>query len=438
MPVLTRIREVVKSKAVRVVQRARGFKRNTVGGVAATVAILSPALIGGIGLGGEAGYWYLTQRKVQNAADVMAHGAAKRLTAGADQAGLETIAAFLAEQAQIPPGAANIEVHRPPVSGGFVEDNNAVEIVVTETVPRMFSAMYSNDPVPITARAVATARSPGRGCVLALSDTQNNAISVTGAGSMFLITCDLISNGPDVSVAADAPGLLLSAGCVRAAGSAQLPFAPTLDCGPAVQNANATVDPFAGVAEPIATGTCEDGTVGADFQFTTVTPVEPHASGMSAIRYCNGLSLRGNVTLNPGLYIVEGGNFDINPAAFINAPGVTFYLRDGVNLTVDGSAALNLSPPTFGTYAGITVFGSRAATTAVHNLNGNFSTILDGAIYAPASRIAMSGTATTSFIGCTQVIGDTVAFTGSFAMTLHCLFPPAQTIEVAGTAQIVE
>jgi hypothetical protein len=241
-----------------------------------------------------------------------------------------------------------------------------------------------------------------------------------------------------VSVSANTPGFTLSAGCVRTSGSADLPAAPTLDCGPAVENSNTQADPFATVAEPVATGACQDGAVGEDFQFTTVTPVEAHASGMLAIRYCNGLSLRGNVTLNPGLYIVEGGNFDINPGAFVNAPGVMFYLRDGVNLTIDGSAALNFSPPVFGTYAGIVVFGSRDATAAVHRLNGNFSTILDGAIYAPSSRVEMSGTATTSFVGCTQVIGDTVAFTGIFSMTLHCLFPPAQTIEVAGTAQIVE
>ena len=59
-------------------RRFRSFRRDTFGGVAAIVAITSPVLIGAMGLGGEAGYWYLTQRKVQNAADVAAHAAALR------------------------------------------------------------------------------------------------------------------------------------------------------------------------------------------------------------------------------------------------------------------------------------------------------------------------------------------------------------------------
>lgn len=438
MSVLTQIRKAAISTARRVAGRALGFRRNTVGGVAATVAILSPALIGSIGLGGEAGYWYLTQRKMQNAADVMAHGAAKRLAGGADQTGLESIAAFLAEQAQVPPGASTIEVNRPPHNGAFIEDINAVEIIVTETVPRMFSAMYSTEPVPITARAVASARSPGTGCVLALSETEDDAITISGTAGITLINCEMISNGPNVSVDSGGASLALSAACVRTSGTADLPAFTILDCGDAIENANATPDPFAGVAEPVATGACQDSSVGQNNQTTTVTPIESHTSGMNAIRYCNGLSLSGNVTLNPGVYIVEGGDFQINGNATVSGAGVVFYLRDGVEARFNGTATLNLSAPAFGTYAGMLMFGSRDADTASHVLNGTFASIVDGAIYTPSSHLQFSGTATTSFIGCTQIIGDTIHFAGNLTMMLHCLFPPAQTIEVAGTAQIVE
>ncbi|MEO1491217.1 MAG: pilus assembly protein TadG-related protein [Pseudomonadota bacterium] len=426
------------STTARIGQRALGFRRNTVGGVAATVAILSPALIGGIGLGGEAGYWYLTQRKVQNAADVMAHGAAKRLTIGADQAGLEAIALYLAEQAQIPPTAANIEVNRPPVTGGFIEDNNAVEIIVTETVPRLFSAMYSNDPVPIQARAVATARSPGRGCVLALSETEDNAITISGTAAINLVNCEMISNGPNTSVNSGGASLTLSAACVRTAGSADLPALALLDCGTAVENANPTTDPFAAVPEPSAVGACHDSAVGDNLQPTVVTPFESHPSGLPSIRYCNGLNITGNVALSPGLYIIEGGDLRINANAVVTGAGVIFYMRDGVEARFNGTATLNLSPPAFGPYAGMLLFSSRDATDERHRINGNFASIMDGAFYAPSSHIEFTGSATTSFVGCTQIIGDTIDFAGDLSMFLHCLFPPAETIEVAGTAQIVE
>jgi hypothetical protein len=90
--------------------------------------------------------------------------------------------------------------------------------------------------------------------------------------------------------------------------------------------------------------------------------------------YPNGLYVinGGDVTLNPGLYYVEGGNFWINTPGAVTGNGVTIYhngsnanalLNQWFGLNVDICLCLSnnnytINPPTTGTYAGITFFQS--------------------------------------------------------------------------------
>lgn len=413
--------------------RLASLRRDTVGGVAAIVAITAPVLVGSMGLGGEAGYWYLKQRSLQNAADVTAHASAIRLAAGDDQAALQQLAEYIAEQSDIDLANADLAIYNPPVSGAFIEDGDAIEIVITESVPRMFSAMYSNEPIQIAARAVATAQGGGTGCVLALNPSEQGAITVAGSGVLFLTMCDLVTN----STAADAflmDGMAsAAANCVQTAGTAQDNAMLSIICENARENAAPVADPLAGVPEPAAVGACQDGNVSGN-----LTPGESHPSGMSSIRFCNGLTLSGTVDLAPGLYIVEGGDFEIAGNATVNGDGVVFYLADGVELDFAGTASINLSAPSAGVYNGITLFGSRAATTAAHVIDGNGATSINGAVYLPASDLTWSGNMQTSFTGCTQVIADTVTFDGNGFVSMHCLFPTGPTIQMAGDVRIVE
>ncbi len=423
-------------------QRARDslrrFRRDTTGSVAAIVSIVSPVLVGAMGLGGEAGYWYLTQREVQNAADVAAHATALKLQEGATQADLQSLAEYLVGQASVEIANASVDMNQPPNTGLYLEDGSAIEITVTETVPRMFSAIYSSDPVTITARAVATAQVGGRGCVIALSPDVQGAITVTGSGFVNLIACDFVSNATGVAFEMSGLGSFVNANCVQTTGTATTTAALNVICPSLRENAAPISDPMATVVEPVATGACQDGGVGQNGQTTQVTAIEAHASGMNAMRFCNGLDLRGTVDFDPGIYIIEGGDFRINSNANITGDGVIFYMADGVEMNFNGTATTNFSAPTSGTYNGMLFFGSRNATTMSHLINGNFGTTLDGAIYLPSSHLDFQGNASTSFTGCTQVITNTITISGNSNMNLHCLFPTGDTLDIAGAVTIVE
>lgn len=422
-----------------VVKRLRRFQSDRRGGIAAVVAVISPVLVGSMGLGGEAGYWYLTQRNVQNAADVAAHAAALRANNGETLIDLQPVAEYLVGQAGVTVDTAVVGLASPPTTGQYIEDGAAVEVTVTQTVPRLFSAMYSSEPVEISARAVATARAGGTGCVLALNTDTLAGLQISGSSNVNLILCDLISNAAgSQSLNMNGSGFV-SANCVQTTGTASVTANLTLTCAERRENAAPVADPYGDRVEPAITGTCQDGDVGQNGQSTTVVPLDAHTSGLSAIRYCNGLNLRGSVFLSPGLYIIEGGDFRLNANTTVFGAGVMFYLADGVEMHWNGTAQVTLSPPTAGDYQGMLIFGSRSTAEAEsHTINGNFGSILDGAIYTPESHLELSGNTQTSFTGCTHVVGDTITFSGNSIMSIHCLFPQTTTIEIAGAVTVVE
>ena len=419
--------------------RTRKFKTNTCGGVAAIVAIASPVLIGAMGLGGEAGFWYLTQRKVQNAADVAAHAAAVRHNAGDTFVTVEQLAEYVVGQSDVDLTVSTVTVNQPPATGDFIEDGAAIEVIVTQTVPRMFSAIYSTDAVQISARAVATAVGDGQGCFLALSELEDGAITIGGNSVVTLLNCEAISNGPNVSFQMNGVVTALVSHCIRTVGTVDLGLLTvTLNCGAPIENASPVGDPLSGLAEPALTGTCEDGSINGNLLPVILTPTEAHSSGVNAMRFCNGLTLQGSVVLNPGLYIIEGGDFRINAGAVIAGTGVTFFMADGVEIQWNGNAGIVLKAPTSGSWNSILLFGSRAATDELHSLNGNVGTILDGTIYTPSSDLRFLGNASTSFTSCTQVIADTIEIGGPAVLALHCLFPTGETIVAAGESSVVE
>jgi hypothetical protein len=140
-----------------------------------------------------------------------------------------------------------------------------------------------------------------------------------------------------------------------------------------------------------------------------------------------GLNAKGTVKFEEGLYIIRGGDFEVNAGAELSGTGVTFYLTEGAGLKLNGHAKVNLKAPTSGPYAGLLFFGERDSTVEKNQVNGSSGSTFDGAIYFPSSTIEYSGK--TSLTGCTQIIGDQVVFTGNSEVVSEC--------QAAGTRPIV-
>jgi hypothetical protein len=71
-------------------------------------------------------------------------------------------------------------------------------------------------------------------------------------------------------------------------------------------------------------------------------------------RYVGGIHVSGqtSVTMEPGIYYMDGGDFTFSGQGSLNASGVMIYSTGGLSIT--GLGAVILSPPTSGIYKGIT------------------------------------------------------------------------------------
>lgn len=413
----------------------RRFAAQTGGATAVVAALLFPVILGGIGLGAETGYWYLTQRKLQHAADTAAHAAGTRLRAGDTNAQIEAAAVQVATEAGF--GASTLQLNTPPSSGVDAGKTLSVEVLLTQSQPRMFSAVFDNTPVHLGARAVArVTKTGGVACVLALSPTSAGAVTVSGSTSVNLDGCDVASNSnASDSFLLSGTASAMTADCIYTVGRSSVATGLTLSkCEQVKEEAPVVRDPYVSIEEPERTGTCMNKGVGTPNSTTTLTPAETHPSGIKVMRFCNGLDVKGNVQFGPGLYIIEGGDFTVNSGnidssaiASLIGSGVTFYFTNRGRLRLGANAKLNLSAPTSGPYSGLLFFGSRSESGVTHQINGGVGSTTDGAVYTPASHMSFSGNSKTT--GCLQVVARLVTFTGNSALKSNC--------ETAGTREVL-
>lgn len=72
------------------------------------------------------------------------------------------------------------------------ESKGTVEL--SETHPRLFSSVFSSEPVTMRARAVAEINGGSKACVLALSSLASGAVTVSGLTEVSLSGCSVVSN----------------------------------------------------------------------------------------------------------------------------------------------------------------------------------------------------------------------------------------------------
>lgn len=384
------------------------------------IAALTPVVIGGLGLGAETGYWYLTQRKLQHAADMASYAAATRKRAGDDSGEVATVAARETRESGFAGGGVNVTVNSPPSTGAHTTDPEAVEVLLATDLPRLFTALYGTEPVSLKARAVARVEASGEACVLALSRSAPGAVTVSGSSTVTLSGCEIASN----SLAADAfllsgASASVTADCVNTVGEVNASTRLTLTaCDAPRENQPPIGDPYASVPEPDASAVpCSSASGDGSVTPVTLTPTAWTAGGTPVMRFCAGLTLKGAVHFDPGIYVIEG-ILTASAGAQITGTGVTFFMENGGAAKFNGDADLNVSAPTSGTYSGLLFFGDRA-TAASQKINGGATSRLDGAIYLPASHLEFTGNSSTSG-ACLQIVANTIAFSGKSTISSSC------------------
>jgi len=413
---------------MRIVKIIRRSAASDSGNVAILFAILLPVIIGLCGIGVEVGYGYFKNRQLQSAADIAAFSGAVAIYSDSKKADVVQVATAAATANGFSLSDGTISVRNPPTSGNF-QDVNSVEVELTFSTPRIFSALFNPEPMFTRVRAVATTL-PERNtaCILALNPAASSAVSIGGNTDIASNDCNVASNSRSNSAIRMTGGARLTTPCVLAVGGVSANSGLTLTlCDAPMTGVEAIFDPYADVAAPPVMGSCMTVASGA----TTLSPG----------RYCGGIDIKSSVKFLPGVYVVTGGNFSIGAQANIAGDNVVFYLDGNNSVSISANSQYNLTAPETGPYSGLLFFGDRKASSGSHTINGGASSSnLTGALYFPTRPISYSGGSAQGG-GCTQIIADSISFSGNSRFTSSCPntgIKPIKTVGAAGATRLVE
>lgn len=401
-----------------------GFVRrlalNTHGNIALLFALALPLVVGAGGFGVETTYFYYKRTQLQAAADAAAHGGATEFRSTGKATGVEAVALSVAVDNGFNAPSGQIEVHTPPSTGAY-QTRDAVEVVLTERQQRFFTAFFSSGTISFRARAVAEFRTAANACVLALSRTSGHGAQFAGNSLARFTGCSVMSNSTAVDAVNVQGAARLETDCVISAGGFQGLASTTLTvCASPILEAPPVADPYADLVPPATNGACNSSS-GASLQ---------------PGRYCGGLRLSGDVTLQPGVYVISGGDFRVSANAHVSGTGVTIFLDSGVQININGTATVRLAAPTTGPYAGVLFFGDRSST-GTSTFNGTADSLMTGSIYMPTRSVSYLGNFTGQN-GCTQVVADKVEWSGNTSVSVDCTAVGMRTLPVLQVVQLVE
>lgn len=410
----------------------RKWARSESGTIAVVAAIVLPIVMGFVGLGAEVSHWYYTQRKIQNAADAAAFAAAVQLRDGSSLAEMEVAGLNSGERTGFNRSLGTWTFTSPPTSGAFT-GADAVEVNLTETHPRLFSELFADGPVSFSGRAVARVGAAATACVLALDPEAASSITFTGNSDTEFVNCDVVTN----SVHHDAITVtgtgdidvdcLAAVGGVTRSGSGQLVLTR---CVAPIENSKRFEDPYEATPDPVGWGHCESRTIFDGRPGTTYN--------ISPGRYCGGMSVRREVNLSPGTYIVDGGTLAVESFGSLAGNGVTFYLVNGADLHFAGTADIDISAPTTGTYSGLVVFADRYnSPDLTYEINGSSGSKVNGAIYAKSGIVVVEG-ASTNGGGCTRIVSRMIRFAGGTGLGSDCTGTGVNSPEGTQIVELVE
>ncbi|MEP9390593.1 TadE/TadG family type IV pilus assembly protein [Mesorhizobium sp. KR9-304] len=261
---------------------------------------------------------------------------------------------------------------------------------------------------PLKKRSVVKIKRGPLACVLALDPAASAAVKFQGSTDITLEGCVIASNSKSDSAISRGGSALLTAACTNSVGGTsgiKTSSNVHLDCSTPMENQYPSFDPLAGVVPPTYTG-CKNVTGG---KTKTLSPGT----------YCNQ-KLSGDITLEPGSYILRGGSVDLNGNGVLKGAGVTVFLMEDAQFSINGNEVVQLTPPTSGPYAGIVIYQEKSNTNTV-SINGTSDSYVSGFIYAPGAHVFYAGNSvSTTQSRCLRIVGNTVEMTGNSDLESDC------------------
>jgi len=413
----------------------RDLLRSRRGSVAfATVVALIP-LIGAMALGAEAGSWYVTRQRAQNAADAAAYSGgltvACTLAPGTNSCDASQTYVYRGKQAaaqnafcnsgdsgysgstcsgSLPAGTSqNVTIASLASWNGV--NGNYVQATVTQTQNTSLATVLGLSTVTVGATAVAKIDTPAKPpCVLALKDP----ITFQGSPTVSSPDCGISSN----SIAADAIGFKGNSGIHL--------NAPSYTVGGCTQTGGSQCTNVQTYQQPVpdplsALNTALSALKTSDFP-------NKSCGGGTAISYEAGACYNSG---NPSFPATLSGTYYFSGPVKINgSPTIsgtaTLIFFGGATLDITGSPTFQLTgmkSPTGPSVLSsavkklmtdLLIYDNEAYSSKGVNISGSSSSYFNGTVYVPNTPVTYGGNSASSAPspGCYQVIAYAVSFSG--------------------------
>jgi Flp pilus assembly protein TadG len=341
---------------------------------------------------------FRAKRVAQNAADAAAIAGAMEEPYG----DWESAAKAAATDNGLTDGVSGVTVSVTNPSG------STIKVVVTQSAATYFMKAFHINAMNVNARATA-ALGPGSGCIFTLNQSGVD-VGLSGTGNLSMPDCGVLIDSGSSKALTLTGSSSISAKYIGIVGNySDSSNNPNSLVPIPVTGIAAASDPLAGKVSPPS---YDPSSCVADPHPTSTVTIGPSVAG-GVVCY-NGLSISGggNVTLKPGVYVINGA-FSSSGSTAVSTqttaqcgcddPGVTFYLaapNGSVSLT--GTGGLNLQAPCTGTssctsaYDGILFYQDPLDTNSM-KIAGSSSAVIKGIVYAPGASLSLSGSAGSQF-----------------------------------------
>ena len=390
--------------------------RDRRGAIIPAVGVVFPLLLGATGLAVDASNWVRQRDSLQGIADAAAVAAVIEYGSISSTAESARAAEAIAREF----GAANGGQREISITASATA--NLVEVVVREPALLAFAPLFGIQPFQIEAESQATMTpQPRRTCVLALDQTAKTGLTITGTAGFTATGCTLWSNA-------------VSDQSIVIGGSAQVRAAHICASGRTVVNGTSASiagsrrdrcaimpDPLAAWAGPTPNRPC----TARNLSINSLADVV-----LSPGTYCGGIrvSAKGSVTLQPGVYIMDGGPMTITADREITGNGVGIYLS-GHNATLDitGQSTVSLAAAAYGPMDGIVVASDRSQSKALSaRIAGGATVDLVGTVYLPTQTLVWRGNSQSGNPRrITQIVAAEVDIAGTTSISYEADFAAA-------------
>lgn len=379
-------------------RNAGKFRDNEKGQVLVITAVCMVALLGFLALAVDVGVLFHTRWELQTAADAAATAAAvEYVYNGNSRSGAITAGTNAATANNVNDGntmTPSVTVNANPISPAAHKVCSGTtcffEAVVSKPNPTFFYRAFfslwsgsSSSGFTVSARAVAGTTGNATGCIY-LTDAAGTAFTANGKYQINASGCGLYVNSTSSSaMTGKGSSGSIDVASVSAVGSTSGYTANFASGTTMTSDVLPEAIPFTGINPPSPTG-C----------------VAPSGGKLTSSTgpgcYSGAVTIGGGITLSAGTYIFTG---DVTINGSVSGTGVAFDITTGALTVKPGSATINLTPPTSGTFNGVSIYMPATNSNTIGLQAGSATGTIAGFIVAPGATFTMQDNGGSMTIG---------------------------------------